>query len=190
MTFLDDHLKRVYLTENFEKSFPQVKARSGAIVESLKAGNLFKARQLLNRLPDVTLDELMISAGKAKNFRQNYLEAKRIAKGDKSEPQKMIILYYCALKSIKDATKIDVTTIDEALQQVKKFASKYAAVLTAKGFTMAFIARFLFMAASHTPMMYSIFIMYKLGVILFWFGVLLYVVRIILNTYFSIKGIK
>jgi hypothetical protein len=31
---------------------------------------------------------------------------------------------------------------------------------------------------------------YMVGAILFWFGILLMVVRLVLNTYFSLKGIK
>ena len=55
MTFLDEQLDEIYITENFEKSFPMVKARSKAIVNAIQSWNLFKERSLLNNLPYVSL---------------------------------------------------------------------------------------------------------------------------------------
>jgi len=192
MTFLDEQLDEIYITENFEKSFPMIKARSKAIVNAIQSGNLFKARSLLNNLPDVSLEELSIASIK-KNAR-GYNEAKRNIKGDTTELQKIYILVYTSLKSLQASTKDAATAqkIEDALSELNDFTKKYWGAFMAKGFTLAILMGFIGWFFGSMPGIIMFFISFGglMGAVLFWFGVLFLVLRLILNTYFSLKGIK
>ena len=191
MTFLDEQLDNFYLIENFEKSFPMIRARSKAISDAIKSGNLFKARTLLNKLPDVSIEELtIVTQKKGARF---YNEAKRKVKGDSSELQKLYIFTYTALKSIQTISKDKnlFQEIEKALSDLNDFSKKYWVQFIAKGFTLAILMGLIGIFFLHVPIIGHIIAAGgTAGTLLFWFGVLLMVVRIVLNTYFSLKGIK
>ena len=77
-----------------EKALPIIKSKGPAIIKSISDGNLFQARKLLNTLPDASLDEVLQSAHKGKNFHRYHMEAKRKVKGDQTEMQKVFIITY------------------------------------------------------------------------------------------------
>jgi len=193
MTFLDDQLERVYLTENLEKSISQFKSKGPAIVKGMDMGNLFQVRRLLNTFPDSSLEELMQAAYKARNFNRYHLEAKRIVKGDQTEMQKVFILTYASLKGIQAGTK-DKTAlqkIDEAIATIHELAKKYSSRMMSEGFTLALLMMLIGYFFNHIPIIGKLIVLGgQAGIVLFFFGLLLMVVRIILNTYFSLKGIK
>ncbi len=189
---LDQHLDRIYLSENLEKSFPMIKSKSKTIVAALHSGNLFKARSLLNSMPDVSLDELAIAS--AKKGSRFYNEAKRKVKGDSTELQKIYILIYSSLKGLQASTKNKSVfeKIEEALSALNDFAKKYSGHFIGKGFTVYMLMGLITFFFGQVPSIVAFFIAAGTwyGVILFWLGVLFLVFRIILNTYFSLKGIK
>ena len=191
MTFLDEQLDKFYLVESFEKSFPMIRARSKAIANAIESGNLFKARSLLNKLPDVSMEELtFVSQKKGARF---YNEAKRKVKGDSSELQKLYILTYTALKSIQ-ATSKDKSLfqeIEKTLSDLNDFSKKYWGQFITKGFTLTILMALIGIFFLRVPIIGHLIAAGGAGgALLFWFGVLLMVIRIILNTYFSIKGMK
>lgn len=191
MSFLEQHLDRIYMEENFEKSFPMVKARSKAIFDSMKEGNLIKARALLNKLPDVGMEEVAYSAQKRNPKR--YAEAKRYIRGETTELQKFYILSYTALRSIQSLTKDKVTfqSIEDAISDLNDFSKKYWGQFISKGFSLTVLLAFIGWIFGRVPIVGHLIGLGGLGaILLFWIGVLLMVVRAILNTYFSLRGMK
>ena len=159
----------------------------------MKTGNLFKARTMLNSLPDASLDEVLTAAHRDRNFSRFYIEAKRIAKGDTTEMQKVFILTYASLKSIQMQVKDEsvVKQIDDLLTNLNEFASKYGPRFTSEGFTLALLMGLLSFFFGAVPVLGGfIAVAGASGIMLFLFGIFLYVVRIVLNTYFNIKGMK
>jgi hypothetical protein len=193
MTFLDEQLDNIYITENLEKALPQIKSKSALIIKSIGEGNLFQARKLLNTLPDASLEQMMQSAHKGKNFHKYHMEAKRKVKGDRTEMQKIFILTYGTLKGLRQSTK-DITliqAIDEIIISLYEFADKYSHLLISEGFTLSLMMRLISFFFNSIPVVGKLVVAgYMVGAILFWFGILLMVVRLVLNTYFSLKGIK
>jgi len=193
MTFLDEQLDKVYVSENFEKSFSKIKSKSGAIIKSMTEGNLFQLRKILNTFPDVSLDELMQVAHKGKNFHRYHLEAKRKIKGDQTEMQKVFILTYGALKGIQNSTKDKtlITKIDDVLIHLNDIITKYGPRFTSEGFTLTLLMMLISFFFGNIPIVGALAVRAGMvGVLMLWFGLLLMVIRIILNTYFSLKGIK
>ncbi len=193
MTFLDQQLEGFYLTENFEKGLRQVKSKTPAIMKSLEAGNLFKTRSILNTLPDVSLDELMQASSKARNFNKYYSEAKRFVKGDKSEAQKIFILTYTAFSSIKAALKDKqaISKVDEILIELRAVAESLGTRMIMTGFTLTLLMRYVGFFFVHVPGLgVAVGITMLTGTLIFWVGILYIVVKIVLNTYFSLKGIR
>jgi hypothetical protein len=192
-SFLDKHLDDIYITENLEKSFSLIKSKSAAIIKGMSEGNLFKVRKLLNTLPDTSLEQLMQIANRGKNFNKYNLEAKRKVRGDQTEMQKVFILTYASLKGIQQTSK-DMTlvqAIDKILIALSEFADKYGSKFMTEGFTLALMMVLISFFFGQLPIIGELL---RLGAVvgatLFWFGLLLLVIRLILNTYFSLKGIK
>jgi len=189
--FLDEQLDKVYLTENFEKILPRLKSIVPALNDSLKNGNLFKARTLLNKFDDVPLEELVTAAEKkGKRF---YTDSKRKMKGDKSEAQKVLVLMNTSLLAMKSVAKDStlLQQIDSALSKLNEISKKYSGYLIGQGFTLVFLMSLLSWFFGFIPIITQSFIMsYNIGILLIWFGILFLVLRIVLNTYFSLKGIK
>ena len=193
MTILDEHLERVYLFENVEKGLSQLKTRGPMIIKAMETGNLFQARKLLNGLPDASLDELMQVAHKGRGFHQSHLAAKRMVKGDETEMQKVFVLLRGSLEGLKANVKDKsaIEKIDEVLKQVDAFAKKYAGRFVVHGFTLSILMVLIGIFFQFVPILgHLIAFSARAGALLFFFGILLYVVRIVLNTYFSIKGIR
>ena len=141
MAFLDEQLDRIYLTENVEKGLSQLRFKREPITQAMKTGNLFKARTLLNTLPDASLDEVMQVAHKGKDFHRFHLEAKRMVKGDTTEMQKVFVLCYASLKAIQAQVRNEGTVkeIDDLLLKLRDFAKKYGPRFTSEGFTLSLI---------------------------------------------------
>ena len=192
-SFLDEQLDRVYLSENLEKSFSQIRSKGPAIVKSMDMGNLFQVRRILNTFPDASLDEIMQIAHKGKNFHRFHLEAKKKVRGDQTEMQKIFILTQASLKGIQQFSK-DITltqAIDKVIISLNEFAKKYGNAFMSEGFTLTLLMMLISFFFNNIPVIGKLIIAAgTLGVFLFWFGLLLMVIRLVLNTYFSLKGIK
>ena len=192
-SFLDKHIDNIYVTESLEKALPIIKSKGPAIIKSISNGNLFQARKLLNTLPDASLDEVIQSAHKGKNFHKYHMEAKRKVKGDQTEMQKVFIITYGSLKGLQQSTK-DITlrqAIDKMLTSLYDFATKYSRAFVSEGFTLAILMMFISFFFDNVPAVGRLAVAAGTGgVFVMWFGLLLMMVRIILNTYFSLKGIK
>lgn len=191
--FLDEQLERVYMTENFDRSLPMVKSRGKAILTTLKSGNLIKANDLLQKLPDVALNELMIASHKGRNFHKYHLEAKRIIKGDKTEMQKIFVMLYGSMKgmqaSIKDPTMRK--SFEKILEKVSVFGKKYGPIMAASGVTVVLLTKFVAMTAGFTPLLWQILVTTNaVANLVFWLGVFFYTMKYLINIYFSLKGIK
>jgi len=192
-SFLDKHIDNIYITESLEKALPIIKSKGPAIIKSISDGNLFQARKLLNTLPDASLDEVLQSAHKGKNFHRYHMEAKRKVKGDQTEMQKVFIITYGSLKGLQQSTK-DVTlnqAIDKVITSLYEFADKYSRAFVSEGFTLSILMMFISYFFNNVPTVGRLAVAAGTGgVVVMWFGLLLMMVRIILNTYFSLKGIK
>ena len=192
-SFLDEHLDNIYITESLEKALPLIKSKSALIIKSMGDGNLFQARKLLNTLPDASLDQIMQSAHKGKNFHKYHMEAKRKIKGDQTEMQKVFILTYGTLKGLQQSTR-DITliqAIDKIITSLYEFADKYSRAFISDGFTLTLMMMLISFFFNSVPAVGKLLLAGGMvGVFLFWFGLLLMVTRLILNTYFSLKGIK
>jgi hypothetical protein len=192
-SFLDEQLDKVYILENLEKSFSKIKSKAPAIVKSMDSGNLFQVRKILNTFPDASLDELMQMAHRGKNFHKFHLQAKKKVRGDQTEMQKIFILINGSLKGIQQTTK-DVTliqAIDKIIISLNEFAKKYGTAFASEGFTLAILMMLLSFFFSNMPVIGKLILTAgTLSVFLLWFGCLLMVIRLVLNTYFSLKGIK
>jgi len=194
MTFLDEQLDRVYLSENFEKNLSKVKSKSASIGVAMENGNLFKVRSLLNSFTDVSLDELMQVAHTDRRFHRFHLEAKKHVRGDKTQSQKFFVLVYGAAKvlqlELKD--KSTLAKVDELLMKLAEFAKRNSSKFAAEGMVLMFLMRFIMLLFAQMPPIISYLVRYswQVGRIIFWVGVTLFIVRILLNVYFSLKGIK
>jgi len=192
-SFLDEQLDRVYVTEKLEKSFSQMRSKAPEIIKSMDTGNLFQVRKMLNTFPDASLDELMQIAHKGKNFHRFHLEAKKKVRGDQTEMQKIFILINGAFKGIQQSSK-DITltqAIDKVIISLNEFAKKYSRAFISEGFTLTLLMMLISFFFNNIPIIGKLIIAAgTLGFFLFWFGLLLMVIRLILNTYFSLKGIK
>ena len=194
MTFLDEQLEKVYLFENAEKAIPIIKAKSPAIGKAMKSGNLVQVRRLLNTLPDASLEEVFQSAhAKIKNFHRYHLEAKRLSKGDSSEAQKVFVLTYGCVKALKESAKDKsvIQSIDNALLKLRAFATRYSNVMMNEGFTLGLLMLLIAWFFQWVPILLTVAVgLAYAGGMVFMVGVLLMMVRMVLNTYFSLKGIK
>jgi hypothetical protein len=191
--FLDEQLGRIYLTENVEKGISQLKTKSQYIVQAMKSGNLFKARTILNTLPDASLDEVLEAAHKDRSFHKYHLQAKRIARGDSTDLQKIYVITYACLNSLKEKIRDEsiIKKIDEQLIKLGEFAKKYGPRFTSEGATLSVIMWLLSFFFSAVPILgEAIALSGTVGILVFLFGIFIYVVRMVLNTYFNIKGIK
>ena len=181
-SFLDKHIDNIYITESLEKALPIIKSKGPAIIKSISDGNLFQARKLLNTLPDASLDEVLQSAHKGKNFHRYHMEAKRKVKGDQTEMQKVFIITYGSLKGLQQSTK-DVTlnqAIDKVITSLYEFADKYSRAFVSEGFTLSILMMFISYFFNNVPTVGRLAVAAGTGgVVVMWFGLLLMMVRIL-----------
>ena len=186
--YLDEQLDQIYLTEDIMKYASAIKGKANNIAQAFGNGNLLKAKSLLNSMPDMSIEELSIAA--KKKGKKYYTEAMRIVKGEKTLQQKGFCIIYSSIKGIQAALPADSrASLDESLEKLREFAAKNSAKFTSEGITLFIMMWFIAFFVYGIPIIWPLVHMGMVaGAILFWFGVLLFVVKILLNTYFSLRG--
>ena len=190
MTFLDEQLNQIYLTEDITKIGAQFKSKLPALNKALSNGNLIQARELLNRLPEISPEELVLIAQK-KN-RAEYIKAAKLIKGDKTLHQKLFCVTYASITGIQKSLPADKkASLDEILEQLRDFANKYGDRFAREGLSLFFTMFFIAFFVSASPILFNLAISGIIVSIAFmWISIFLVIVRIYLNSYFSLKGKK
>jgi len=186
--YLDEQLNQIYLTEDIMKYASAIKGKAKNIVQAFENGNLLKVKSILNSMPDMNIEELSIAA--KKKGKTYYNEGMRIVKGEKTIQQKAFCIVYSSVKAtqaaLPDASK---ESLEEPLEKLREFAAQNAGKFASEGLGLFVIMWFISFFVYGVPIIWPLVHMGMLaGVILFWFGILLFVIKILLNTYFSLRG--
>jgi len=186
--YLDEHLNQIYLTEDIMKVGSLVKGKAKSISKAFGNANLQQARKILNTLPDASPEELCLAA--KKKSRKYYTEAMRLVRGEKTIQQKIFCVLYTSMKGMQDALPADSrSSLNEALDKLREFAAKNAGNLMREGFILSLAMWFIAFLVYGVPIItHLIIIGATIAVFMFWFGVFLFIAKIILNSYFAVRG--
>ena len=186
--YLDEHLHEMCLTEDIMKSAALAKTKAKSISQAFGNANLKQAQKILKSMGSASPEELVaISKRKGKKY---YVEAARLARGEKTLPQKLFCVVYCSMKGMQSGLPANSrTALDEALEKLREFARKNAGKLSNEGLTLWILMWFIAFFVYSIPIIgQMVAIGAALGAVMFWFGIFLYVVNIILDSYFAIRG--
>ena len=190
-TYLDGQIDQIYLTEDIMKSLRQIKGKLPSLQKAMSNANLMQARTMLNKLPEASLEELSLAA-KNKN-KKDYAVALRMVKGDKGAGQKVFCILYTSLKGMRAAVKDPSiqASIDEVLEDVLDWAKSNWSRMAQEGFSLFIVMFFIAHIVSASPILFSLAQTGTLiGAGLMFWGIYLLLIKVILNTYFALKGKK
>lgn len=190
MTYLDEHLNQIYITEDISQVIASMKGKVKNLSGAFSMGNLKKAKDIMDTIPDISSDELM-TAIKRKGSKY-YTQASKISRGDKTPLQKAFIGIYASLLAMQDSLpESSKPTLDEALEKLRDWADRNAGNFMAQGFYLTIVMWFIAFFVYSVPIIGSLAATgVVVGMGLFWFGVFLLIIKIFLNTYFSLRGKK